>query len=274
MTPRLITLLTDFGLEDEYVGVMKGVILSRFPAARLVDLSHRIPPQDLRRAAYLLESSRPFFPAGTLHVAVVDPGVGTSRRVILVEAEGQLFLAPDNGLLTLQIGGNFSAAYEVSCRQLFLQPVSNTFHGRDIFAPVAAELAKGMAPAGVGRPLPREDLITFSFPQAVLDPATSTIRGQVVSIDHFGNLLTNISCQVYRQLAPDPATGTTEVQVRDRIISGLATSYDGAPPGTLLAIFGSRNFLEIAVNRGNACRELAAAPDEKIEVRVIQAKRR
>jgi S-adenosyl-L-methionine hydrolase (adenosine-forming) len=266
---RLITLTTDFGLWDEFVGVMKGVILSRLPSARTVDLCHQIPPGDLRRAAFILESSRSYFPAGTLHVVVVDPGVGTDRRIILLEAGGQLFLAPDNGVLTLQIRNCFTAAYEVSCRELFLQPVSNTFHGRDIFAPLAAELAKGLAPAEVGMPLSKNELITLSLPEAVIDPGAATIVGQVTDVDHFGNLLTNISLEAYRQLAGNLDPDRAIIRVKDRVISLLAESYGAAPPGGLLAIFASRDFLEIAINQGNAARELGVAPDEQVTLYLI-----
>jgi S-adenosyl-L-methionine hydrolase (adenosine-forming) len=265
---RLITLLTDFGLEDEYVGVMKGVILSRFPAARIIDLCHGVPPQDLRRAAYLLESSRPYFPAATLHVIVVDPGVGTSRRIVLMEADGQLLLAPDNGVLTLPARSGFTAAFEVGCRDLFLPNVSRTFHGRDIFAPVAAALAKGLAPAAVGRRLSREELVHLPLPEAEIDPAGTAIIGQVVDIDRFGNLLTNIHINAYQELAGDLPPAGIIAQLRDRVISGLSPSYGAAPPDTLLAIFGSRNYLEIATNRGNAARELGVGLGERIVLRI------
>jgi S-adenosyl-L-methionine hydrolase (adenosine-forming) len=265
---RLITLLTDFGLEDEYVGVMKGVILSRFPAARIIDLCHGVAPQDLRRAAYLLESSRPYFPAATLHVVVVDPGVGTGRRLVLMEAGGQLLLAPDNGVLTLPARSGFTAAFEVSCRELFLPNVSRTFHGRDIFAPVAAELAKGMAPAAVGRRLSREELVLLPLAEAEIDPSGTAITGEVVDIDRFGNLLTNIHLNAYQELAGGLPPATAIVLLRGRMINGLSPAYGAVPPGTLLAIFGSRNYLEIATNQGNAARELEIGRGERIVLRV------
>jgi S-adenosyl-L-methionine hydrolase (adenosine-forming) len=266
---RLITMLTDFGLENEYVGVMKGVILSRLGTARIIDLCHEIPPRDISRAAYLLEASHRFFPAGTLHVAVIDPGVGTSRRIVLLEAAGQLFLAPDNGVLTLVARANFAAAFEVTCRQHFLEKVSNTFHGRDIFAPVAAELARGLLkPAAVGPPLSREELVDLPLAEAELDAAGTAINGQVVDIDRFGNLLTNIHFKKYQELAGRLPSARLVIQVTGRIIDGLSPSYGSALPGGLLAIFSSRDYLEIAVNRGNAARDLEVEAGEKVVVRV------
>jgi hypothetical protein len=263
---RLITLTTDFGLADEYAGVMKGVILSRFPAARIVDLTHQIPPQDLRRAAYLIEAARPYFPESTVHVLVVDPGVGSARRLILVAAAGQLFLAPDNGVLTLPIRAGFEAAYEVEPGELSLTPVSATFHGRDLLAPIAAELAKGMAPAAVGRPLLREELMTLPLADAVIDPAGSKVTGEVVSVDHFGNLLTNISSDIIRQVGGPAPFPSIFIRVKKTTISGLAPSYGSGAQGELLALFGSRGHLEVAVNQGSAARELAAGPGDSVVV--------
>jgi S-adenosyl-L-methionine hydrolase (adenosine-forming) len=263
---RLITLLTDFGLEDEYVGVMKGVILSRFPAARIVDLCHGIPPHDLHRAAYLLESSRAYFPAGTLHVIVVDPGVGTARRIVLMEADDQLLLAPDNGILTLPARKGFTAVYEVSCHEFFLPTVSRTFHGRDILAPVAAELAKGLAPDAVGPRLSREELVLLPLARAEVNPAGTAITGQVVAIDRFGNLLTNIHISDYQALAGDLPPASAAVRLGDHLITGLASSYGNVPAGGLLAIFNSRNYLEIAINKGNAARLTGVGEGEKIVV--------
>ncbi|MEJ2033483.1 MAG: SAM-dependent chlorinase/fluorinase [Deltaproteobacteria bacterium] len=261
-----MTNTTDFGLADEYVGVMKGVILSRLPTARIVDLTHQIPPQDLRRTAYLIEAARPYFPAGTLHVLVVDPGVGTSRRLILVAAAGQLFLAPDNGILTLPIRAGFETAYEVECCELFLEPGSTTFHGRDILAPVAAELAKGLAPAAVGRPLSREELVSLPLASVVIDPAGTGVAGEVVSIDHFGNLLTNIPCDALRQAGGPPPFSEIVIRIGETMIAGVASSYGTVAPGELLALFGSRGLLEISVNQGSAARELVVGPGEPVSV--------
>lgn len=262
---RLITLTTDFGLIDEYVGIMKGVILSHCPAARIVDLTHQVPPQDLRRAAYSIEAARPYFPSGTLHVLVVDPGVGTERRLVLVAAAGQLFLAPDNGVLTLVVRAGFEAAYQVECRELFLEPLSATFHGRDILAPVAAALARGMAPEAVGRRLPREELAMLPLPSPMIDPNGPAVTGEVVSIDHFGNLLTNISRETFLR-AGGPSPAAISLRVRETVIAGPAPAYGSAAPGELVALFGSRGLLEIAVNQGNAAQRLAVAPGEPVLV--------
>lgn len=263
---RLITLTTDFGLADEYAGVMKGVILSRFPTARIVDLTHQVPPQDLRRTAYLIEAARPYFPAGTLHVLVVDPGVGTARRLVLVAAAGQLFLAPDNGILTLPVQAGFESAYEVECRELYLETVSTTFHGRDILAPVAAELAKGMDPATVGRSLTSDELVVLPLTSAVIDPTGPTVAGEVVSVDHFGNLLTNISHEDIRKAGGPPVPSGMLIRVRKADIVGVAASYGTAAAGELLALFNSRGLLEIAVNQGSAAGRLGVGSGEPVIV--------
>lgn len=263
---KLITLTTDFGLTDEYVGLMKGVILGRAPEARIVDLSHAIPPGDIGRAARLISGAYPYFPEGTVHVVVVDPGVGGSRRIILLEAAGQLFLAPDNGIVSCLLQADlFEGAYEVCCRDLFLAPVSDTFHGRDIMAPVAARLARGLAAAAVGPPLTAAQLTAIQLPAPQADHRLRTVTGMVIAADHFGNLLTNIHRQELQRL---PGKGGAEIVVRLRgvTIRGLQTSYDAVPAGGLLAIIGSRHYLEIAANRANAALLLTAVPGDEVVV--------
>lgn len=261
----IITLTTDFGLSDEYVGVMKGVILSRAPDARIVDLTHAVPPQDIRLAAYIIAAAHKYFPANTLHVIVVDPGVGSNRRIILLQAKGRLFLAPDNGVLTLLLSEkNFQAAFEVTCNHLFLSPVSDTFHGRDIFAPVAAHLAAGLPPEKVGPSLARKELTTLPLPKVHIDSTNNTVSGNVIGIDHFGNLITNIHQEDYRKLPPALLDKKISVVIGNTTIPGIHTSYAIAPPGTLLALFGSRGYLEIACNLGNAAQHLNAAQDDTV----------
>lgn len=261
----IITLTTDFGLSDEYVGVMKGVILAHTPDARIVDLTHNIPPQDIRFAAYIIASAHNYFPANTLHVIVVDPGVGSNRRIVLLQAKSQLFLAPDNGVLSLLLSEKrFQAAFEVTCDHLFLSPVSDTFHGRDIFAPVAAHLAAGMPPEEVGSPLACKNLTRLPLPKVHIDSTSKSLSGAVIGIDHFGNLITNIHQEDYRKLPAVLRDKKISVEIRDTTIPGIHTSYALVLPGELLAIFGSRGYLEIACNQGNAAQHLNAVLNDTV----------
>lgn len=262
---NIITLTTDFGLADEYVGVMKGVILSLAPQTQIVDLTHAIRRQDIRQAAYVMESAYKYFPAGTLHLLVVDPGVGTNRRIILVCAQNQLFLAPDNGILTFILKGENLKIYEVTCESLYLKPVSHTFHGRDIFAPVAAALANGMKPAEAGNEIQPEEAILLKLPRAGIDTARKAITGAVAYIDHFGNLITNIHRETFLQLFPGENPNVL-ISFQNHTISGLQNSYATVAAGTLVAIFGSRGYLEISINRDNASELLDISVDDRVLV--------
>lgn len=271
----IITLTTDFGLADEYVGVLKGVILGRAPRVRIVDISHDIPGQDIRRAAAMLSASYPYFPRGTIHLVVVDPGVGSARRIILVAADGHFFLAPDNGILTAMLApALFEAAFAVNCRELFLQPVSNTFHGRDIMAPVAAALASGIQPTEVGPPLDCQKIVRLPEATVETDSIAGTITGSVTSVDHFGNLRTNISLSDFMGLCAgsgiDPENPAVSITIKDHTIHGLKSSYSATPPGGLLALFGSRNCLEIAANMAEAARILNAGIGNTVVVSLAQ----
>jgi S-adenosylmethionine hydrolase len=255
--PPFITLTTDFGLADEYVGVLHGVIAARAPQARIIDLCHTVPPQDLRCAAYLLHASRRYFPPATLHVVVVDPGVGTERRILLLDTDHGRFLAPDNGVLTLLLDEpGLRQAYVVSNQALFLNPVSGTFHGRDIFAPVAAALANGADPASVGPALDASALTRLPLPQPKIDAATGTATGEVVAIDHFGNLLTNLRREHLATLASH--LNQIVVSVNDQAVGKIRHSYAAVAFNETVALFGSRGTLEIAVNQGNAALRLQA----------------
>ena len=264
---NIITLTTDFGLQDEYVGVMKGVILSRLPAATIVDLCHFIARQDICRAAMLIGSTYQYFPKGTVHVVVVDPGVGSERRLLLVSADNYLFLAPDNGVLTPLIKhAEFKAAYHIDCPAHYLTPVSSTFHGRDIMAPVAAQLAGGMEPEEVGPRLRRDELITIPVAGAEVSQDQRKITGEIIAIDHFGNLLTNVPEKALYDLLHGKDLAGLEVMVRNITIKGLQKTYTQEAPGNLLAIIGSRGFMEIAVNKGNAATNLDAEIGDKVVV--------
>ena len=263
---RIITLTTDFGLEDEYAGVMKGVILARAPAATIVDLSHAIEGQNILQAALLIKSAYRFFPVKTIHVLVVDPGVGSNRRLIMAQVENHLFLAPDNGVLGLLLESeHFQAVHEIDCPQYYLEPLSSTFHGRDILAPVAAHLAGGLEPAAVGPAIERRKLKILRLAPAKIDSKQSVITGEVTGWDHFGNLWTNIKADTLDSLFRNEKN-RVRVTVKGVTITGILDAFARKAPGEILAIVGSRGVLEIAVNRGNAARLLAAAIGEEVKV--------
>ncbi|MFL5241714.1 MAG: S-adenosyl-l-methionine hydroxide adenosyltransferase family protein [Gemmataceae bacterium] len=252
MIASLVTLTTDFGLESPYVAAMKGALLSVNPSARLIDLSHQIPPQDIRFASYFLAASVPYFPAGTLHVIVVDPGVGTDRAVLYVELASQRLLAPDNGCLTalLEAKGPPKSVRRVQDRDYWRDQVSDTFHGRDIFAPVAGHLSLGLKPAKLGS-LARE-WIALDTPKPIR--TSNGIQGEVLFIDHFGNLITNIPGHLMHQ----PPSCLTIGKRRQRRFSWVRT-YGEAKESDLALLISSFGNVEVAVVGGHAAKRLGAA---------------
>lgn len=256
-TRRIVVFLTDFGLRDHYVGVMKGVVLSLSPEVVPVDLSHEVAPQDVAEGAYLLGAAYQYFPEGTIFVAVVDPGVGTERRGLCVVAEGRFFVGPDNGLFTLVYdrAREFSA-YELQDESYFLPETSTTFHGRDVFAPVAAHLARGVAPSEFG-PLV-VDPVRLPWPRVQIGP--KEIRGTVIHVDRFGNLITNITVE---DLQGKPVKA---VHFAGHCLPFKRT-YAEVEPGEPLALIGSDGLLELAVSMGSA----AAVFGREGEVRVACA---
>lgn len=248
-TFTLIALLTDFGLSDEYVGVMKGVIYSACPSAKIIDICHAVAPQDISQAALMLQASYPYFADGTIHVVVVDPGVGTDRHILLVQAENQIFIGPDNGVLTPLLQSHNL----LNCYRL-IQPAtpSNTFHGRDIMAPVAASIANGTSPAMLGEEIAAKDCVTLFLPRALHHD--NQIRGEVVAIDHFGNLITSINAKQIETFGEE-----FQIIVKTAVISSISTTYGEAPIHQPIALINSRGYLEIAVNQGNAAKNLSAA---------------
>lgn len=262
----LITLLTDFGLRDEYVGVMKGVIAGIHKDAQTVDITHSIQPQDVVHGAFILAASFSYFPPGTIHVAVVDPGVGGQRRILAAELAGHRFLAPDNGLLERVLADQTDVSVvSVEQEQYFLTPVSRTFHGRDIFAPVAAHLANGLQLDQLGPVVDRQILVTGVVPWCRFS-AKHEIEGVVVAIDHFGNLLTNIDGLALDQLQHRFPGSDITVQLADTCIRGIASTYHGGQVGMPLAILGSRGLLEISINCGNAHHMLDAGKNDAVVV--------
>jgi S-adenosylmethionine hydrolase len=246
----IVTLMTDFGTTDGYVGAMKGVLLSRAPGIHIVDITHELPRHDIAAAAYALTNSVPFFPPGTIHVCVVDPGVGGDRKPVIVLDKDQILVGPDNGLFSL-VAPRPAAAYEISESAFLRDRPSATFHGRDIFAAAAAELARGGRAEDAG-------------PQVVLRGRLSTAdapEGRSVTVAHvdvFGNLITN--------LPVDRIPDGVRFRVAGRDIGGLRTTFESVGVGELLAYVGSRQTLEIAVRNGNAAEMLGASRGTVIEV--------
>ena len=261
----VVTLLTDFGTSDPYVGVMKGVILTICPSARIVDITHHVPPQDIAAAALALSAAYRYFPLNTIHVAVVDPGVGTGRRIIMAETPNGTFLAPDNGILSEILDeAPADCLLSVENSDIFLYPVSPTFHGRDIFAPAAAHLACGVDPKLLGSEVEPHTLVRselFPKPQII---AGGAIEGAVVTIDHFGNLITNIR---ETELAGMIGSVQVEVLTGELRIAGISRTYQAVPAGAPLALIGSTGRLEIAVNQGDARHLLDTARGDRVIVR-------
>ncbi|NTV12719.1 MAG: SAM-dependent chlorinase/fluorinase [Desulfobulbaceae bacterium] len=266
---RIITLTTDFGLADEFVGVIKGVILAREPTARLVDLSHQIVAHDIRQAAFLLAAAWGFFPGGTIHLAVVDPGVGSARRLVLVETGGQFFLAPDNGLLSLVLGpGVLARAWRVDNRDLFPGPVAATFHGRDILAPVAARLAAGLNPELVGPALAVAELIRLPDLEPLVDRPAGTVAGRIEQVDRFGNLVTNIRSTLLPEVF-GAGRGGLLICCGAGEVRGLVATYADVAVGGAAAVSGGRGFLELVVNQGRAADYFRAGTGASVLVRII-----
>ncbi len=248
-TTPIITLLTDFGLTDPYVGVMKGVILGIVPEATLVDLTHDIPAQDVGCAAFVLSTAIDYFPPGTIHVIVVDPGVGSQRRPIAVKTDQAFFVAPDNGVLTLALVRQPpTEIVHLTNPAYWLPEVSTTFHGRDIFAPVAAHLARGVPITDLGTPI-RE--IVYLPARVPTQDADGKTLGEIQHIDRFGNCITNIPASML-----DPNISLI-VKVAGQSIPGISSTYATVEPGAPVALIGSSGFLEIAIRNGNAAEQFS-----------------
>ncbi len=246
MPGPLITLTTDFGAGSRYVAAMKGVILSINPAVTIVDISHSIPPQDVVRGAIAIAETAPYFPAETIHVAVVDPGVGTARRIVFARIGKQQFIAPDNGLLgRLASAEAPSKIVSLDEPRFWLPRVSNTFHGRDIMAPVAARLSLGLSPDELGTP--RESLTPLAWTGA--EQVANRISGEVVEVDSFGNLVTNITREM---LAATPSDESVTITCDEHATQGIFKSYGEQPAMTLIALVGSGDYLELAIVEENA----------------------
>ena len=259
----IITLTTDFGNDDPFDGVIKGVILNICPQANIVDLTHNISPQDIYQANFLLGSCYQYFPRKTIHICVVDPGVGSLRRPILIETKNYFFIGPDNGLFTAILEKEeVKNIIELTEKKYWLKKVSQTFHGRDIFAPVAAYLAKGVKPQYFGRKIKKEKLFTLlTNKPAVKTPrrgVSTGYKGIIQYIDHFGNLITNIP--------NEELTLRVSGKLKNLNFKGLVSSFAKALPEKLTAIKGSSGYMELFIFKGNAAKYTHANVGNKVEV--------
>ena len=255
-----VALLTDFGLEDNYVGTLKAVILKINPKACVVDICHSIPPQDILAAALILKGSYLYFSKKTIFLIVVDPGVGSKRKAIILKTKDYTFIAPDNGILSLISDENRQRQiFKITNDKYFLKPTSNTFHGRDVFAPVAAYLSKGLKPNTFGPE--RKELKKLIFPKPQLNKREKQIDGEIIYIDRFGNLMTNIEEGDIGGVSDD-----VFISIKNKIISGIRRSYYSVLKARPLAIINSMGYLEIAVNQDSASRILKAKKGEKVRL--------
>jgi S-adenosyl-L-methionine hydrolase (adenosine-forming) len=261
--PPIITLLTDFGASDVFVGSMKGVILGINPLAHIVDLTHDIPAHNVRAAAYLLHSAARYFPPGTIHVAVVDPGVGSERRPLLVFTMEQYFIAPDNGLLSGILAAEMEAEIrELTNKQYFLGPIGSTFHGRDAFAPAAAWLSRGEPIETFGPEA--KNVIRFEIARPRQE--NDKLFGEVQHIDRFGNLITNISREDLVSFGGADQVSRVRVRIIETLIHGVLRFYADAPSGTLAALINSDGWLELFCHQARATDLVGAKIGDPVEV--------
>lgn len=256
-----LTLLTDFGIEDGYVGAMKGVIWQIAPETQIADLTHHVPAQDIFTGSYLLARSSTYFPQGTVHVAVVDPGVGTTRRPLAAKIGAHYFVGPDNGLITFLVQqaaakGEVCQYVHTNRQEYWLPDVSRVFHGRDIFAPVGAHLCRGVPLEAFGDPI--NDPILFEIPR--VQQTAKEIIGAVLQIDHFGNITTNIGDEILK--------GKTPIKIRYQNINfgPLAQSFAEKAPGEWVALIDSYHHLSLSMVNGNAAATLSAHIGDRVEV--------
>jgi hypothetical protein len=264
MNPRIITLTSDFGLKDPFVGMIKGVILGIHPEVRVVDITHEIPPQDILAGAFVIHSTYPYFPKGTIHMAVVDPTVGSPRRPLLMLSGGQVFIGPDNGIFSLIFRDDRDAkVFHITASHYFLRTTgSTTFHGRDIFAPVAAWLSRGVECEKLGVEI--LDPVRIEVPEA--RTSEEEIQGEVLYVDRYGNLITNIPGTLVGELIKRAGKeGESYVlKIRDINIQGVGSFYAESPVGTPGVLVNSLGLLEVYVYRGNASVQLGSDRGEKV----------
>lgn len=255
MKTKFIALLTDFGIHDPFVGAMKGVLLSKNPSLQVIDITHDIPPQDIRAGAFYLMNVMPYMPKGTLFIAAVDPTVGTGRGILWAKTAHYQFIAPDNGIL------GWVAEHEkieevrfINKSDLFMPHMSSTFHGRDIMAPVAAAIAKGLPEKNIG-PIMAE-YRRFPFPRP--EKAGNRVTGRVLLADHFGNAVTNLTREFIN--------ARSIFTIADKVIKGLKLTYASVPEGEAMALIGSFGFLEFSIRNGNFARVFGVKAGDEVEV--------
>ncbi|MFQ5443458.1 MAG: S-adenosyl-l-methionine hydroxide adenosyltransferase family protein [Nitrospinales bacterium] len=256
----IITLTTDFGLHDPFVGIMKGVILNIIPDVELVDITHQIDPQNVLQAALVLQTAHSYFPDETVHLVVVDPGVGSNRRSIAARIGAYTFIAPDNGVLTPILKADACRTFELTEQKYFLETISSTFHGRDIFAPAAAWAAKGTELSEMGRPI--DDPVTLDLPDPVFQ--NGILTGQIVYIDRFGNLMSNISGEMLNRHIKN--TDKLVIKIGHKQIRGMSSSYSQRHAGEIGSLLNSWNNLEIFCREGDASALLKCGIGQKIIV--------
>lgn len=243
---KSIALLTDFGFADNFIGVMKGVILKINSNINIVDISHAIEPHNITEAAFLLKNSYKYFRKGTIFLTVVDPGVGSERKPIIARTKNYLFVGPDNGVLSLAVKEDgIERIIKIENKRYFLKPVSDTFHGRDIFAPIAAYLSKGKGPSLFGRTLNSIKQINIPNPKII----RNRLKGEIIHIDRYGNLVTNIGKDLFKRFIEKKKF---KIKIKNTKIDSVTKSYQAVRKDQPLAIFGSFGFLEISINSGSA----------------------
>jgi hypothetical protein len=261
-----ITLTTDFGTRDHFVATMKGVMYGITPQINIVDISHDIQAHDILEAAFLIRSCFSYFPMRTIHVIVVDPTVGSSRRPILLATENHYFIAPDNGVLSLIYEAErVEVVIEITAEHYIYPDSCKTFDGRSVFAPAAAWLAKGTDILNFGEPI--EDYVKLALPKAKMVGDT-LLKGTVLHVDRFGNLITNISREDYNDARAKAPGETFKVTIGKAEINGLKEYYGQVAKGELIAVFGSTNFLEIAQNQGSAAKALSLARGAEVGIQL------
>jgi len=261
MPRRIITLTTDFGTSDHFAGTMKGVILSIQRTADIIDITHDIRPFDISDGGFTISQAHRFFPKRTIHIVVVDPGVGSTRRPLLAEMAGQFFIAPDNGVLSMIFSRESAKVRHITNERYFLKPLSRTFHGRDVFAPVAAHLARGIAPPRFG-PLIQDHLrLDFDQPSRT---AKGSWTGSILKVDRFGNIITNLHIAQF----PKVKTSAFALSVGLRTIQHLALTFTDCPPGELCALVGSSGYLEVSANQGSAAQLLGCGAGSPVELTI------
>lgn len=265
---KLITFLTDFGSESGYSAQMKGVVHSICQDVCCVDISHQVSPHQVKQGAFLLRSIVPYFPRGTVHVGVVDPGVGSQRKAIVLATRRHIFVGPDNGLLmpAARLFGDI-AAYEIKNQALLKHPVSQTFHGRDMFAPVAAHIMNGVPFDQIGPRIDINELVDLSFQKPSI--SDDVMMASVLYIDHFGNIITNVSTMQMHRFAS--VGDEFNLRMKEQQLSiPFVSSYADVDPGKLLALMGSSGFLEISMNQGNAADTFHVGSDDLLRIQKIK----